>query len=95
MRQILRQVTTSSGQRYQIFGVKTAAFRQGEETASSRLVPEPFSVLQMPCKKGRARRAVPECKHMQQQRAYRYRCYYPTNTQAHVLARTFGCARFV
>lgn len=31
---------------------------------------------------------------MKQQRAYRYRCY-PTPTQAHVLARTFGCARFV
>jgi putative transposase len=31
---------------------------------------------------------------MRQKRAYRYRCY-PTNTQAAVLARTFGCARFV
>ncbi len=31
---------------------------------------------------------------MNQQRAYRYRCY-PTPTQAAVLARTFGCARFV
>jgi putative transposase len=29
-----------------------------------------------------------------QKRAYRYRCY-PTPTQAAVLARTFGCARFV
>jgi putative transposase len=31
---------------------------------------------------------------MSQKRAYRYRCY-PTPTQAAVLARTFGCARFV
>ncbi|HEY8325165.1 MAG TPA: RNA-guided endonuclease TnpB family protein [Ktedonobacterales bacterium] len=31
---------------------------------------------------------------MQQKRAYRYRCY-PTPAQATVLARTFGCARFV
>ena len=31
---------------------------------------------------------------MRQKRAYRYRCY-PTTTQAAVLARTFGCARFV
>jgi putative transposase len=31
---------------------------------------------------------------MEQKRAYRYRCY-PTSTQAAVLARTFGCARFV
>ena len=31
---------------------------------------------------------------MKHKRAYRYRCY-PTNTQAAVLARTFGCARFV
>jgi putative transposase len=31
---------------------------------------------------------------MRQKRAYRYRCY-PTPTQAAVLARTFGCARFV
>jgi putative transposase len=31
---------------------------------------------------------------MNQKRAYRYRCY-PTPTQAAVLARTFGCARFV
>ncbi len=31
---------------------------------------------------------------MNQKRAYRYRCY-PTATQAAVLARTFGCARFV
>jgi putative transposase len=31
---------------------------------------------------------------MRQKRAYRYRCY-PTNTQAAVLARTFGCARYV
>jgi len=31
---------------------------------------------------------------MRQKRAYRYRCY-PTNTQAAMLARTFGCARFV
>lgn len=31
---------------------------------------------------------------MRQKRAYRYRCY-PTPTQATVLARTFGCARFV
>jgi putative transposase len=31
---------------------------------------------------------------MKQKRAYRYRCY-PTSTQAAVLARTFGCARFV
>jgi putative transposase len=31
---------------------------------------------------------------MKQKRAYRYRCY-PTPTQAAVLARTFGCARFV
>src|SRR5690348_1929723 len=40
--------------------------------------------------------AVRECKnnHMNQKRAYRYRCY-PTPTQAAVLARTFGCARFV
>ena len=31
---------------------------------------------------------------MKQPRAYRYRCY-PTPAQAAVLARTFGCARFV
>ncbi len=31
---------------------------------------------------------------MKQKRAYRYRCY-PTPTQAAMLARTFGCARFV
>lgn len=31
---------------------------------------------------------------MIQKRAYRYRCY-PTPEQANVLARTFGCARFV
>ena len=31
---------------------------------------------------------------MRQKRAYRYRCY-PTTTQAAVLARTFGCARYV
>lgn len=31
---------------------------------------------------------------MNQKRAYRYRCY-PTPAQAAVLARTFGCARFV
>lgn len=31
---------------------------------------------------------------MRQKCAYRYRCY-PTNTQAAVLARTFGCARYV
>jgi Helix-turn-helix domain len=31
---------------------------------------------------------------MRQKRAYRYRCY-PTQAQAAVLARTFGCARFV
>ncbi len=31
---------------------------------------------------------------MEQKRAYRYRCY-PTPDQAAVLARTFGCARFV
>jgi putative transposase len=31
---------------------------------------------------------------MRQNRAYRYRCY-PTPEQASVLARTFGCARFV
>ncbi|WIG59522.1 MAG: Mobile element protein [Ktedonobacterales bacterium] len=31
---------------------------------------------------------------MKQKRAYRYRCY-PTRAQAAVLARTFGCARFV
>ena len=36
------------------------------------------------------------CKHvsMQQKRAYKYRVY-PTDEQKHVLARTFGCARFV
>ncbi len=31
---------------------------------------------------------------MEQKRAYRYRCY-PTPDQAAILARTFGCARFV
>src|SRR5437660_2164089 len=31
---------------------------------------------------------------MQQKRAYKYRVY-PTDEQKHVLARTFGCARFV
>jgi putative transposase len=31
---------------------------------------------------------------MKQKRAYHYRCY-PTTAQAAVLARTFGCARFV
>src|SRR4249919_3740682 len=31
---------------------------------------------------------------MEQKRAYKYRIY-PTDEQKHVLARTFGCARFV
>jgi putative transposase len=31
---------------------------------------------------------------MRQKRAYRYR-FYPTSEQAAVLARTFGCARYV
>jgi putative transposase len=31
---------------------------------------------------------------MRQKRAYHYRCY-PTPSQRHMLARTFGCARFV
>lgn len=31
---------------------------------------------------------------MKQKRAYQYRCY-PTPTQAHTLARTFGCVRYV
>jgi len=31
---------------------------------------------------------------MHQKRAYRYRCY-PTPGQCQMLARTFGCARFV
>ncbi len=31
---------------------------------------------------------------MKQKRAYKYR-FYPTDEQKHVLARTFGCARFV
>ena len=31
---------------------------------------------------------------MNQKRAYRYRCY-PTASQRQMLARTFGCARFV
>src|SRR5215472_12265921 len=31
---------------------------------------------------------------MKQKRAYQYR-YYPTPSQRHTLARTFGCARFV
>ncbi len=31
---------------------------------------------------------------MKQKRAYYYR-FYPTNEQAHILARTFGCARYV
>ena len=31
---------------------------------------------------------------MEQKRAYKYR-FYPTDEQKHVLARTFGCARFV
>jgi putative transposase len=31
---------------------------------------------------------------MGQKRAYKYR-FYPTDDQQHVLARTFGCARFV
>src|ERR1043165_9125270 len=31
---------------------------------------------------------------MKHQRAYRYRCY-PTLSQRQLLARTFGCARFV
>ena len=31
---------------------------------------------------------------MKQKRAYRYRCY-PTPSQRQMLARTFGCARFV
>ncbi len=39
-------------------------------------------------------RSIIECEDMNQKRAYRYRCY-PTHTQAVVLARTFGCARFV
>src|SRR3989475_6608538 len=31
---------------------------------------------------------------MKQKRAYHYR-FYPTDEQKHLLARTFGCARFV
>ncbi len=31
---------------------------------------------------------------MKHRRAYHYRCY-PTEEQQHILARTFGCARFV
>lgn len=31
---------------------------------------------------------------MEQKRAYKYR-FYPTDEQKHILARTFGCARFV
>ncbi|HWZ20740.1 MAG TPA: helix-turn-helix domain-containing protein, partial [Ktedonobacteraceae bacterium] len=31
---------------------------------------------------------------MEQKRAYKYR-FYPTDEQKQVLARTFGCARFV
>ena len=31
---------------------------------------------------------------MKQKRAYKYRIY-PTDEQAHTLARTFGCARYV
>ena len=31
---------------------------------------------------------------MEQKRAYKYRCY-PTDEQKQILARTFGCARFV
>jgi len=31
---------------------------------------------------------------MKQKRAYHYR-FYPTDEQAHILARTFGCARYV
>ena len=31
---------------------------------------------------------------MKQQRAYQYR-FYPTDEQSHILARTFGCARYV
>jgi putative transposase len=31
---------------------------------------------------------------MKQKRAYQYRCY-PTDEQEHILARTFGCVRFV
>jgi putative transposase len=31
---------------------------------------------------------------VKQKRAYKYR-FYPTNEQKHILARTFGCARFV
>ncbi len=31
---------------------------------------------------------------MKQQRAYQYR-FYPTPEQARILARTFGCARYV
>jgi putative transposase len=31
---------------------------------------------------------------MKQQRAYQYRCY-PTDEQVTILARTFGCARYV
>ena len=31
---------------------------------------------------------------MKQQRAYHYR-FYPTDEQAYLLARTFGCARYI
>jgi putative transposase len=31
---------------------------------------------------------------MKQKRAYQYRCY-PTDEQQHILARTFGCVRYV
>lgn len=41
-----------------------------------------------------ARRYYLDEKTMRQKRAYRYRCY-PTPAQAALLARTFGCARFV
>ncbi len=72
-------------------GVKTPAFRHGEETPPARRRPlwetAPRVRLSAYLLHGRI---LP----MKYRRAYRYRCY-PTHAQAALLARTFGCTRYV
>src|SRR5690242_344745 len=72
---------------FRIFSVKTPACRPGDDTPSRLLVPDAFPIY-------RYLASMRECKQMNQKRAYHY-CCYPTPAQAAMLARTFGCARFV
>ena len=73
---------------YPFFGVKTPGISHGEETPSSVCLACPGGLPLY------TRGVNMYYTRMRQKRAYRYRCY-PTATQAAVLARTFGCARFV